>query len=275
MPVKSMLLCALMALSPAVNPGPASSAQQVSTADNWCGGENSGDREGVCEVREYTIPATGATVTVDARPNGGIVVNGGTRADVLVQAKVVAMAQTKDRAKQIASAVQVNVAADKISATGPNHGDREEGWSVSYRLSVPERTSLSLQSTNGGISIAHVDGQIDFKTVNGGVKLTALGGEVKGRTSNGGVDVDLEGTTWQGEGLDVETHNGGVKLAMPENFSAHLQTGTVNGGMHLDIPLAVQPQTDRRERNIDTQIGAGGPLIRVHTTNGGIRVTRK
>jgi DUF4097 and DUF4098 domain-containing protein YvlB len=168
----------------------------------------------------------------------------------------------------------VNVAPDRISATGPERGDREESWSVSYQLAVPERTSLSLQSTNGGISIAHVDGRIAFTTVNGGVKLTGVAGDVKGRTSNGGVTVDLDGTTWQGEGLDVETHNGGVNLAMPEHYSAHLQTGTANGGMHLDI-LTAEQQPSRREHNIDTQIGAGGPLIRVRTTNGGIRVTKK
>ncbi len=273
---KSILFCTALALTPALNPtGLAPAPQQVSTTDDWCRGDNWGDREGLCEVREYTLPATGAAVTVDARPNGGISVEGVARADVLVRAKVVATAQTKERAKQIASAVQVTVAADKVSATGPDRLDGQEGWSVSYRLAVPERSSLSLQSTNGGISIANVDGQIGFTTVNGGVKLSSLSGEVKGRTSNGGIAVDLEGTTWHGEGLDVETNNGGVKLTMPDNYSAHLQTGTVNGGMHLDIPMTGQQTSGRPEHNIDTQLGAGGPLIRVRTTNGGIRLTRK
>ncbi len=30
-------------------------------------------------------------------------------------------------------------------------------------------------------------------------------GNVRGRTTNGGVDVELDGPSWQGEGLDVET----------------------------------------------------------------------
>ena len=272
MTVKSILLCTAFALAPALSPPVA--PPQAPTTDDWCAGDGWGDREGVCEVRQYTLSPSGAPVAVDARPNGGIDVRGEARADVQVRAKVVATAETKERAKQIARAVQVSVGADRVSATGPDRLNDHEGWSVSYRLAVPERTSLSLQSTNGGIGIARVDGRIEFTTVNGGVKLSSLSGEVKGRTSNGGISVDLDGTTWQGEGLDVETNNGGVKLTMPGNYSAHLQTGTVNGGMRLDIPAAAQEDA-RRQHSVDTQLGAGGPLIRVRTTNGGIRLTRK
>jgi hypothetical protein len=275
MTVKSILVCTAIATAAAFNPPtPVPSSQQVAAASDWCGGENSGDRKLVCEVREYTVPATGGVLAVDAKPNGGIDVQGGGRSDVHVYAKVVATAESKERAKQIATAVQVTAAADRISATGPARADEDESWSVSYRLAVPERTSLALESTNGGISIANVDGQIGFKTINGGVKLSALSGEVKGRTNNGGVSIDFDGPSWQGEGLDVETHNGGVKLTMPDNYSAHLQTGTVNGGLQLGIPMETQPD-GRRQRSVDTQLGAGGALIRVHTTNGGIRLTRK
>ena len=68
---------------------------------------------------------------------------------------------------------------------------------------------------------------------------------MKGRTSNGGVDVDLEGPGWKGEGLDVETSNGGVRLRIPEQYSAHLETGTVNGGLNIDFPLTMQGRLDR------------------------------
>ena len=81
-------------------------------------------------------------------------------------------------------------------------------------------------TTNGGIGIDNVSSRAEFKTVNGGVKLSRMGGDVEGRTSNGGVDVDLEGSTWDGAGLDVQTTNGGVHLTIPVQYSAHLETGT-------------------------------------------------
>jgi Putative adhesin len=240
--------------------------------DDWCRGERWGnDRQGVCEVRQYTVPA-GGTLTVDAEPNGGIEVEGSARGDVLVFARVVAQAETQQRAKQIADAVTVTAAPDKVKADGPSGLGRRESWSVSYRIAVPTVSSLALRTTNGGINIRDVDGEIEFKTVNGGVKLTNLAGDVKGRTSNGGVDVDLEGTGWRGTGLDVETGNGGVHLRIPEHYSARLETGTVNGGFNIDFPLAVQGRIDRQ---ISADLGAGGSPIRVRTHNGGVKVSKK
>ena len=159
-----------------------------------------------------------------------------------------------------------------MGADGPRSLGRRESWHVSYQLVVPSRTSLSLQTTNGGISLSDVDGEIDFRTVNGGVTLKRLAGNVRGRTSNGGIDVELDGATWNGDGLQVETQNGGVKMAIPSNYSARLETGTVNGRMNIDFPVTVQ---GRIGRTIDTQLGSGGPLIRVRTSNGGVNIRQK
>jgi DUF4097 and DUF4098 domain-containing protein YvlB len=79
-------------------------------------------------------------------------------------------------------------------------------------------------------------------------------------------------STWQGEGLDVETSNGGVKLRIPEQYSARLEAGTINGGISVDFPITMQGRIDRE---IVATIGAGGPVIRVRTNNGGVKVMKK
>jgi hypothetical protein len=242
-------------------------------SDDWCRSErsNQSDRETVCEVRQYSVVAAG-TLTVNAEPNGGIQVTGGPRNDIQVLAKVVAQAENAARARQIADAVTVTAAADNVSASGPSGLGRREGWSVSYRLAVPNVASLSLKSTNGGISVSDVDGQVEFRTVNGGVKLSNVGGDFKGRTTNGGIDVDLDGPGWRGEGLDVETSNGGVHLKLPEHYSARLETGTVNGGFNSDFPLTIQGRVDRQ---VNATLGNGGAPIRVKTHNGGVKLSKK
>jgi hypothetical protein len=253
-------------------------AQRGVASDDWCRDENRGrdsgdDRQSVCEVREYSVPAAGATMTVDAAPNGGIDVEGSARGDILVRAKVVATADTEEEARALAARVQIVATADRVTADGPRGGlGRHEGWSVSYRLAVPTQTPLSLRSTNGGISIDNVNSRIEFKTVNGGVTLSRVGGDVEGRTSNGGINVDLDGSTWQGSGLDVETTNGGVRLAIPEHYSAHLETGTTNGSVRIDFPVTVQGMIGR---SFSTDLGSGGPTLRVRTSNGGVKITKK
>jgi hypothetical protein len=227
-----------------------------------------------CEVREQRLPA--GPLTVDAGRNGGVRVEGWDGSDILVRAVVQASARTEADAKRLASGVELRAGGGHVSANGPersNDGGRE-WWSVSYRISVPRQTDLDLRASNGGITIAGVAGTIRFETTNGGVRLADLGGAVTGRTRNGGVRVMLGGSQWDGEGLDVETANGGVTLSIPEPYNAQLETRTVNGGFRFDYPLTLSGELSPR-KGISTAIGAGGAPVRVRTTNGGLRIERR
>lgn len=250
----------------------ASEAQARRNSDDWCRDQGWGDdRAGFCEVRELTVPTSGS-LAVDASPNGGIQVEGAPRADVFVRARIVATASTEDRARQIAGEVRVQPSGDRIDAEGPQNLGRREGWHVSYELLVPTQMSLSLRTVNGGLSVRGVEGRIEATTTNGGVRLRDVAGDVRGRTTNGGIDVDLDGASWRGEGLDVQTSNGGVRVAIPDGYSATLEAATVNGGLNSDFPVTVD---GRRARRIEATLGAGGAPIRVRTSNGGVRITRK
>jgi hypothetical protein len=236
----------------------------------WCN-DRDGDRDraSFCEVRETTFRPSG-TVSVDATPNGGISVKGGDEGTVVLRAKVMAVAGSEAAARQMASQVRIGTTG-RISATGPDTRDRD-WWTVSYRLTVPERTDLDLRSHNGGITLTGVRGRTEFTTTNGGVTVDDGGGAIHGRTTNGGVKVALSGSQWDGEGLDVTTTNGGVTLEVPSDYNAHLETGTVNGGVHIDFPVRVQGRLDRE---LSTDLGSGGPTIRARTTNGGVVVKRR
>jgi hypothetical protein len=224
-----------------------------------------------CEVRETRLPA--GPLAVDAGPNGGIRVEGWDGNDVLVRAVVQAWARDEAEARRMAGQVEVRTGSNRVEATGPSAGDRE-GWSVSYRISVPRLTDLDLDARNGGITVAGVTGSITFDTRNGGVRLSDLAGHVTGRTRNGGVNVVLGGSGWEGEGLDVETSNGGVTLAIPSAYNARLETRTVNGGFRFDYPLTVTGELSPR-RGISTTLGSGGPLVKVQTRNGGLRIQQR
>jgi len=229
---------------------------------------NDRDRERYCDVREQTIPAR-SQLRVDGRENGGIEIIGADRKDILVISKIQAQAGSENEAKELASGIRIEM-GDGIRADGPSTRWRSS-WSVSYEIHVPRKISLDLTANNGGISIENVDGRLEFETNNGGISLTGVSGNVRGSTSNGGVDVVLTGDRWTGEGLDVRTTNGGVEMAIPTNYSAQLETGTVNGGMDIGFPITVQGRIDRR---LTTQLGSGGPVVRVTTTNGGVSLRR-
>jgi hypothetical protein len=229
------------------------------------------NRPSHCEVREQILPASNGTLSVDAAPNGGIKVHGWERQEVRLQARVTAQADSEQEAKALASQVRILADANRVSAEGPRteHG---MSWSVSFDLMVPSNYALDLHSTNGGISIAAVQGRLTFKTTNGGITLTDVNGEVRGSTTNGGVRVALAGDGWSGDGLEVETNNGGVHVEVPEGYSAHLDAGTQNGGVQVAFPVTVQ---GRVGRTVQTDLGRGGATIRVRTINGGVTVDRR
>jgi hypothetical protein len=242
--------CGFLTFLLAIAGGPAAT-QTIYREANSCEGISS-DRAYHCEIREETL-AGGSPLSVDASPNGGIRVSGWDRAEVAIRARVVAYADSEQDARQLASEVRISTGGGQVEANGPDR-ERDTSWVVSYEVSVPQNSNVTL------------------KTVNGGVRLENVGGEIRGETNNGGLTIDLRGDRWDGAGLDVETHNGGVRLNLPANYSAELEAGTTNGRLNIEFPVTVQGKIGKR---LMTTLGAGGPKIRAVTYNGGVSIRRQ
>jgi hypothetical protein len=232
------------------------------------------DSDGVrhCEVREQTVPAIGR-LSVDANRNGGLTVKGWLRNEVLVRARVEASAQNEGAAANLVSRVSIDSSGGQVRATGPESVDNNNSsWSVSYEIFVPQNTDLTATARNGGITISDVRGQVRFEGRNGGVHLKRLAGDVSGSTVNGGVQVELTGTIWDGRQLEVTTRNGGVNVTMPSSYSARIQAESERGGFQSDFPVTEQGNV--KPHRLDFNVGAGGPLIHVTTTNGRVSFMR-
>ena len=262
----TLLVVALIALANGAAMAQKDSKSSLDCRDSWWDG---GRLENHCEIREQTL-AAGGTITVDAGQNGGISVKGSDRSDILVRSRIQTAARSQGEADELAKQILIETGGSRIHAAGPEQR-RDLNWSVSFEILVPRRSDLSLEAHNGGIAIAEVNGRIEFNCVNGGVVLRRVGGRVHGGTTNGGLVVELAGDRWDGEELDVRTTNGGVIMSVPENYSAHLETGTVNGNVSVDFPVTVQ---GRITRELSVNLGFGGATVRAMTTNGGVRLRR-
>jgi len=242
---------------------PAALAQEknLRCGDEW------NDNGHYCEMREVSLPASGH-LDVDGGVNGGISVRAANRSDILVRAKVQTYRHAEEDSRSLAQQVRVETAGGSIHAVGPSENGHQE-WGVSFEILAPQRTDLSLHTHNGGIHISGVEGHIRFEATNGGVSLERLAGSVEGHTTNGGLHLVLANDHWEGDQCDISTTNGGVTILVPANYSAHLETGTVNGGIALGFPVTVQGEI---RKQISVDLGAGGKLVRATTTNGGISV---
>ena len=271
-----LALSALMVLAPAS----AAHAQRISTDNDtdwmencrsggWDGDDDSGR---ACEVRQVPLRLEGRSLQIDGRQNGSIRVHAWDGDSVRVTARLQANARSDDDARRLLADVRVVADGRGVRAEGPSGSRYREGWSASYVVWVPRRFDLSLEASNGALAVDGVNGRLELRTMNGSVALTDVGGDVRARTQNGSLNVSLSGRSWTGSGLDAETQNGSVRLAIPENYAAQLETGTVNGSIHTDFPVTIQGRISRR---LTLPLNGGGPAIRALTTNGTVRISRR
>lgn len=276
-PVRRRSALRIAAVATAMLAAPAAHAQEYPpSVTRWlenCRDQDHGDddRARHCEVRPGSMARGTRALRVDGRQNGGVRFIGWDRDSVAVFALVQTHARTAADAREMASEIRVVTEGRHIRTVGtPDEGSRR-GHSVSYHVYVPRRIDLEARTHNGGISAEGVGGSLDFEAHNGGLSMKEVGGDLRGRTTNGGITLTLSGARWDGRGVDLQTTNGGVSVSLPERFNGRLETSTVNGGFDIDFPITMQ---GRIGRNISATLGSGGPLLRVVTTNGGVRIRR-
>ncbi len=266
--LRNICFCAVIVFTTLVLSVSGVSARETSNSgDNFCSDKwNWSGKVSASELREFVVPVRN-NLEVDGKQNGGISVRGENRSDILIRSCVVAWRESKAEAENSLKGIRINT--DSVVAAESADSD---SWAVSYQILVPHNMNLKLTAYNGGISVASIEGTMDFYTKNGGLSLSDLAGSVIGRTQNGGVSIKLSGSGWTGSGLDIETRNGGVKLSIPENYAANIETGTRNGDVKSEIAGL---QTEGRNKSYNKRIVKnlnGGAPVRLFTTNGGINI---
>ncbi len=245
--------------------------------DRWvrdCERSGSDAREQYCEIRHTSFKPTGSSLTIDPGANGGVEVDGWDRDSVAITLRIQSGAVGVDQARRLAAGVSVRASGSRVEVDGPL-SDRHRNWSADLVVMVPRTSGLTISTTNGSIELRAVVSAMDLRTVNGSIGLTDVGGEVRARSTNGAISVALSGSGWEGKRLDAETVNGSVTLALPDGYSAELETGTINGAMDLQVPLQVTTKGRRwANARFHTTLGAGGARLRVVTTNGALSIVR-
>lgn len=244
------------------------------TDDEWCEDALAwdNDREKACEVRETVVSTR--RLDVNAGPNGGIKVKTWDRDDALIRARVVAAARTEAAARRFLQETEVTVDGGRVRTDLPETG-RGAWVTVGYEIFVPREMDLDLQTLNGGVSVEGVRGEIEAEAMNGGISLSGVAGSVRARTMNGGVSVSLAGDAWEGQGLDVQTTNGGISIDVPEGYSARLDASTRVGRISasgLSIPRERERRGYRVGDRVEATLGRGGAPLRLVTTNGGVSI---
>lgn len=244
-------------------------------------------------VRPVELSASmepGTTFSADIH-NGSIAVHGSEEKAVRMTATVKAQAANLEEARELAEATTVELVSGRggveTQIECPRTGGNRSVW-VDVDVYVPASSNVDVQSHNGDILAEDCDGNLSAKSHNGNISTRNTAGDADLQTHNGRIScMNISGNVKSnthngpiravyGEGSDsvcdisLTSHNGGIELASPPDFSALVQVSTHNGVISTDLPITVSGKMERNQ--LKGTIGTGEGRLCLETYNGSIEI---
>ncbi len=134
-------------------------------------------------------------------------------------------------------------------------------------IQIDEVTGAVRASTRGGsIQLSEVGGAIDAETRGGSIQVHDVEGSVRAITRGGSISARFESDA-AGE---LETLGGSIEVEFDEGTGLEIDAQTHGGRVTLEEGLDLTGRMDRD--HMKGTINGGGPLLRMRTTGGSIRL---
>lgn len=131
------------------------------------------------------------------------------------------------------------------------------------------RGDVEAHTSGGSVTLGKVKGTVEAHTAGGSISVTEVGGEIDARTAGGSIEARL---TRQPRGNSVlETAAGSITLHLADGIGLDLDAETSQGRIRNDFGPGSER---RRDAEIRTQIGGGGPQMSLSTSVGDIYIRR-
>ena len=132
------------------------------------------------------------------------------------------------------------------------------------------RGRIALSSVNEEVRATDVSGDLTAETVNGDVTLTQIeSANAEANTVNG--DITYDGTIKDGGRYRFGTHDGDVRVSVPEKANVTVSVSTFNGEFSSCFPVQLNKKTKHR---FDFSIGSGSARLELESFGGDIRICR-
>lgn len=174
---------------------------------------------------------------------------------------------------------------------------RAERWfstgnqSVRVELIVPQELNAQMRTGDGAIRVDGLKGSIRLKTGDGAIEVLSCegalnadtgDGAIKARgvfntlnltTGDGSIEAEVQAGSKMANPWDIHTGDGHITLRLPQEFSAELDIHTGDGRVDVELPVTASKM--RSGQDVRGRLGAGGPMLRVRTGDGPIRLARQ
>ena len=231
------------------------------------------------ERYERTVPLRAGSSFSLSNINGSISVEGWNRDE----AQIIAVKSSSRGLEEFGQVgIVIRQLPEGISVETRYLRDGGAEVSVDYHVRVPLPVRLSMVSTvNGSVTVRNVTGSGTLVAINGNVNLFRAAGFFSARATNGNIGLELLSLDAGGAadagrpaaappGISVQTVNGSIVVALPQDASAEVDARTQHGEFSSEIPLLAETSTSGRAAR--GRVGAGGPALVLRTVNGSIRL---
>jgi hypothetical protein len=230
--------------------------------------------------RSYTVQAGGRFELLNV--NGRITAEATDGPEVVVEAKRSVKARSDEAAKELLAKLEIREEVGESTVRVESRPPRTSGFnnaSIEWVVKVPKGLIVDFRTTNGGVSLNGLSGEIYAKTTNGGIKGTRLiVDKIEASVVNGGVEIELGSPLDATDSVELTSVNGGVTLALPAESKATITARAVNGGVRVSDELNAdreeEPHEFERRRRFNGTLNGGGAKVNASTTNGGVRLSR-
>jgi hypothetical protein len=238
--------------------------------------------------------------------NGRTRVTGEERTDIEVTAYKTARAGSERAAEELLDEIELvfteSVEGLDLEVEIPRR--RHRRGAANLCIKVPRGMRISIHAVNGRVDIGGIRGNVEVKSSNGSATITEVTGDVqvatsnakvhccrnrgrlRARSSNGKIEIEshcgaVDASTSNGviraqldtlgkEGIHLATSNGRIVLELPDPVDADVDIRVDNGLIRND--RALNPGGKESQGRVAGQLGHGGPLIKLRTSNGMISV---
>src|SRR6266566_4159108 len=177
---------------------------------------------------------------------------------------------------------------------------------VDYEITVPAAMALALsgvytdisvegsqgeitaETVQGTVTLEKARGRIDLSTVNETIKASQISGDISAETVNGDIslvqiesanteattvngDVTYDGTIKDGGRYRFSTHDGDLRVSVPEKANVSVSVAAVNVDYNACFPVQLTGKTKHR---FSFTIGSGTARLELESFNGDIGLCR-
>jgi hypothetical protein len=262
------------------------------------GGDGAGGCAGIHMRLGDRITARGEeTITLSRREakglvlegsrHGGVTVRGADTDTFAVTACTAAAGDDEASARAALAKVSLRSAGGHVSIEGPE-GERWTGFLI---VTAPRDADLSVEASNGPVSLTDLAGALTVKASNGPVSLSNLtgsaevdaangpvslkgsSGDIRIHAVNGPLTVVLNGTRWDGKGLEADAKNGPLTLKVPDDFASGVRVET---SAHSPFSCRAAACGGARRQDGDRtrlfEIGTQNAVVKLSNVNGPVSI---